>query len=136
MVSLSYIWTVVWSKTFFDEKLTAAKFYALALILFGVALLGNYNIFPGDVLNARSEDILNALDAAYEDGFDVANMSLGGNAHGIQDLLTVAVDNLDQANMVVAVAAGNSGPGLFTVESPGYHLAADIAFLPDPRVDR
>jgi len=83
------------------------------------ALLGNYNVFPGQVLNARSEDILNALDAAYADGFDVANMSLGGNAHGIQDLLTVAVDNLDQANMVVAVAAGNSGPGLFTVESPG-----------------
>jgi minor extracellular serine protease Vpr len=83
------------------------------------ALLGNYNVFPGDVLNARSEDILNALDAAYEDGFDVANMSLGGNARGIQDLLTDAVDDLDQANMVVAVAAGNSGPGHFTVESPG-----------------
>lgn len=83
------------------------------------ALLGNYNVFPGDVVNARSEDILNALEAAYGDGFDVANMSLGGGAHGIQDLLTVAVDNLDQADMVVAVAAGNSGPGLFTVESPG-----------------
>ena len=40
MVSLSYIWTVVWSKTFFGERLTSAKFYALALILFGVALLG------------------------------------------------------------------------------------------------
>jgi minor extracellular serine protease Vpr len=83
------------------------------------ALLGNYNVFPGDVLNARSEDILNALDEAYADGFDVANMSLGGGSHGFQDLLTVAVDNLDVANMVVAVAAGNSGPGLFTVESPG-----------------
>ena len=83
------------------------------------ALLGNYNIFPSDLANARSEDILNALDAAYADGFDVANMSLGGGARGIQDLLTVAVDNLDRANMVVAVAAGNSGPGHFTVESPG-----------------
>jgi len=83
------------------------------------ALLGNYNVFPGDVTNARSEDILNALEAAYQDGFDVANMSLGGGSHGIQDLLTIAVDNLDQANMVVAVAAGNSGPGNFTVESPG-----------------
>jgi drug/metabolite transporter (DMT)-like permease len=40
MVSLSYIWTVLWSKTFFGEKLTSAKFYALGLILFGVALLG------------------------------------------------------------------------------------------------
>ena len=96
-----------------------------ALIPFGIsgvaprALLGNYNVFPGNVDNARSEDILNALDAAYEDGFDIANMSLGGGASGIQDLLTIAVDNLDQANMVVAVAAGNSGPGFGTVESPG-----------------
>jgi subtilisin family serine protease len=83
------------------------------------ALLGNYNVFPGTVENARSEDILNALDAAYADGFDVANMSLGGGARGILDLLTIAVDNLDKGNMVVAVAAGNSGPGHFTVESPG-----------------
>jgi subtilisin family serine protease len=83
------------------------------------ALLGNYNVFPDVVDNARSEDILNALDTAYADGFDVANMSLGGNAHGIQDLVTMAVDNLDRANMVVAVAAGNSGPGHYTVESPG-----------------
>ncbi len=83
------------------------------------ALLGNYNVFPGQVTNARSEDILNALEAAYADDFDVANMSLGGGASGIQDLLTIAVDNLDEADMVVAVAAGNSGPGHFTVESPG-----------------
>jgi minor extracellular serine protease Vpr len=83
------------------------------------ALLGNYNVFPGAVANARSEDILNALEAAYADGFDVANMSLGGGAKGAQDLLTVAVDDLDQANMVVAVAAGNAGPGNFTVSSPG-----------------
>ncbi len=83
------------------------------------ALLGNYNVFPGDVDNARSEDILNALEAAYTDGFDVANMSLGGAASGVHDLLTIAVDDLDKANMVVAVAAGNSGPGHYTVESPG-----------------
>jgi minor extracellular serine protease Vpr len=83
------------------------------------ALLGNYNVFPGAVGNARSEDILNALDAAYRDGFDIANMSLGGGASGVQDLLTIAVDNLDAAGMVVAVAAGNSGPGARTIESPG-----------------
>ena len=97
------------------------------------ALLGSYNIFPGQLANARSEDILNALEAAYQDGFDVANMSLGGGSHGFQDLLTVAVDNLDQANMVVAVAAGNSGPGLNTVESPGMAaraLTAGAASVP------
>jgi minor extracellular serine protease Vpr len=83
------------------------------------ALLGNYNVFPDQVGNARSEDIVDALEAAYEDGFDVANMSLGGGSHGFNDLLAHATDNLDEANMVVAVAAGNSGPGHFTVESPG-----------------
>jgi minor extracellular serine protease Vpr len=91
------------------------------------AQLGNYNVFPSvnpgpnevDVLDARSEDILNALEAAYRDDMDVANLSLGGNANGKQDLLTHAIDNLDSAGMVIAVAAGNSGPGHFTVESPG-----------------
>jgi len=83
------------------------------------AQLGNYNVFPGQEGNARSEDILDALEAAYADGMDVANMSLGGKSSGNQDLLAMGVDDLDRANMVVAVAAGNSGPGLFTIESPG-----------------
>jgi subtilisin family serine protease len=83
------------------------------------ALLGNYNVFPGEVDNARSEDILNAIEAAVEDGMDVLNLSLGGNASGNQDLLTMAIDNVDRAGVVVAVAAGNSGPGYGTVESPG-----------------
>ena len=83
------------------------------------ARLGNFNVFPADVANARSEDIVDALEKAYEEGFDVANMSLGGPQGGIQDLLSIAVDNLDAANMVIAVAAGNSGPGFSTIESPG-----------------
>lgn len=83
------------------------------------AQLGNYNVFPADVEDARSEDILNALEAAAADGMDVINMSLGGGANGIQDLLTVAVDNLDRMGVVVAVSNGNEGPGHYTVGSPG-----------------
>jgi minor extracellular serine protease Vpr len=88
------------------------------------AQLGNYNVFPDDVTNARSEDILNALDAAYADGMDIVNMSLGGTHGksgnvGFQDLLMNAVNDLDQAGMISAIAAGNSGPGFNTVESPG-----------------
>lgn len=83
------------------------------------AQLGNYNVFPGPETNARSEDILNALQAAYEDGMDLANMSLGGGAHGVQDLLTHAVDNFDRGGMLVAISAGNEGPGYFTLGSPG-----------------
>jgi len=83
------------------------------------AWLGNYNVFPGDVLNARSEDILNAVDEAIEDGMDVLNLSLGGSYHGNNDLLAIGLDNAVDAGLVVAVAAGNSGPGQGTLESPG-----------------
>jgi minor extracellular serine protease Vpr len=83
------------------------------------AWLGNYNVFPGDVDNARSEDILNAVDAAIADGMDVLNLSLGGTYHGNNDLLAIGLDNAVDGGVVVAVAAGNSGPGQGTLESPG-----------------
>jgi len=84
------------------------------------AMLGNFNVFPGTLEESRSEDILNALQRAYELGFDVANMSLGGGSNGVLDLLAKAVNRFDRGGMVIAVAAGNSGPGDRTVESPGY----------------
>jgi minor extracellular serine protease Vpr len=83
------------------------------------AWLGNYNVFPGNVDNARSEDILNAVDAAIADGMDVLNLSLGGSYHGNNDLLAMGLDNAVDAGLVVAVAAGNSGPGQGTLDSPG-----------------
>src|SRR5438132_6817126 len=85
------------------------------------AFLGNYNVFPGEVRNARSEAILNAVDAAIADGMDVLNLSLGGlrpNSSG-RDVLSIGLDNAVDAGLVVAVAAGNSGPGAGTLESPG-----------------
>jgi minor extracellular serine protease Vpr len=83
------------------------------------AFLGNYNVFPGEVASARSEDILNAVDTAIADGMDVLNLSLGGGYHGNNDLLATGLDNAVDAGVVVAVAAGNSGPGPGTLESPG-----------------
>jgi minor extracellular serine protease Vpr len=83
------------------------------------AWLGNYNVFPGNVTNARSEDILNAVEAAVKDGMDVLNLSLGGSYHGNNDLLAMGLDDAVAAGVVVAVAAGNSGPGAQTIESPG-----------------
>ncbi len=90
------------------------------------AWLGNYNVFPGDVTNARSRDILRAVEAAVEDGMDVLNLSLGGTPQGPEqnDLLAVGLDNAVSAGVVVAVAAGNSGPGPLTVESPGISTKA------------
>src|SRR5207302_2151205 len=85
--------------------------------------LGSYNVSPGNVANARSEDILNAVDAAIADGMDVLNLSLGGSprlgtASGT-DVLSIGLGDAVDAGLVVAVAAGNSGPGAKTVESPG-----------------
>src|SRR5262249_45059122 len=85
------------------------------------AWLGNYNVFPCDVVNARSQDILRAVEAAVEDGMDILNLSLGGPAQSTEenDMLALGLDNAVDAGVVVAVAAGNSGPGASTVESPG-----------------
>ncbi|MGC1323086.1 MAG: S8 family serine peptidase [Candidatus Udaeobacter sp.] len=83
------------------------------------AWLGNYNVVPGNRTTARWEDILNAVDAAIADGMDVLNLSLGGTYHGNDDLLANGLDNAVDAGLVVAVAAGNSGPGPGTIESPG-----------------
>ncbi len=81
--------------------------------------LGNYNVFPAQIESARSADIFQAMQAAAQDGMDVLNMSLGGGAKGTNDLESQAVNNLDRAGIVVAVANGNDGPGYFTAGSPG-----------------
>jgi multidrug transporter EmrE-like cation transporter len=40
LVAFGYVWTMFWSRLFFGEPLTKAKFAALGLILVGIALLG------------------------------------------------------------------------------------------------
>jgi drug/metabolite transporter (DMT)-like permease len=40
MVSLGYIWTLVWSRLFFHEPFTKSKFLGLGLILVGVTFIG------------------------------------------------------------------------------------------------
>ncbi len=39
LVSLGYIWTLLWARVFFHEPLTKAKFGGLALILAGIVCL-------------------------------------------------------------------------------------------------
>lgn len=41
LVAFGYVWTMFWSKLFFGEPLTRAKFFALGLILVGIAVLGS-----------------------------------------------------------------------------------------------
>lgn len=39
MVSLGYIWAIVWARIFFKEPFTTAKIGGLVMIVFGVALI-------------------------------------------------------------------------------------------------
>ena len=39
MVSLGYIWAIVWARIFFKEPFTMAKVFGLIMIIFGVALI-------------------------------------------------------------------------------------------------
>ena len=40
LVSLNYVWTLLWSRLFFKEPFTANKFLGLGLILLGVFFIG------------------------------------------------------------------------------------------------
>ena len=40
MVSLSYIWGVIWARIFFNEPFNRSKFYGLVLIVAGVVCIG------------------------------------------------------------------------------------------------
>src|SRR6266576_237697 len=82
------------------------------------AFLGSYIVFPGNVTDASSADIAMAVDAAVADGMDVLNLSLGGTPTS-HDPLVTAVDDAVDAGVIVAIAAGNAGPGPATIESPG-----------------
>ncbi len=90
--------------------------------------LHDFNVFPGvgaafknpkSPGGAFSHDIAQAIEDAVLTRVDVINMSLGGKVDGPNDFLAEMADAAVDAGVVVAVAAGNSGPGDATAESPG-----------------
>ena len=76
--------------------------------------------------NGRESSVIEAIDRALDpnsdgdtsDHADVISMSLGG-AGELGDPLCVAVRNAYDSGVVVVVAAGNEGPAMGTVSSPG-----------------
>ena len=44
MVSLGYIWAILWARLFFKEPFTKAKISGLLMIVFGVALINMGNL--------------------------------------------------------------------------------------------
>ncbi len=72
--------------------------------------------------NVSSDLIIKAINKAIEDDVDIINISLGVNKTNskIDDVVSKATRN----GIVVVVAAGNDGPGLETIGSPGQSIDA------------
>lgn len=69
--------------------------------------------------SGTTENVVLGIERAVQDGANVLNLSLG-NILNVPDWPTsIALDNAARAGVIPVVAAGNSGPGLWTVGSPG-----------------
>lgn len=84
------------------------------------AYLGNYRVLDGSG-NGFDDRIIAALEEAVVDGFDVVNMSFGGDADSTLTPLDSAVEAaVNMAGTIVVISAGNSGEdGDMTISSPG-----------------
>ncbi len=100
------------------------------------AYLGSYKVFGSPGVNdyTSGQTVIAALTDAYSDGMDIAILSLGAPAlagpddSGITcglannaacDPWSAAVKNAVSTGMLVVVAAGNEGPSLASMDSPG-----------------
>lgn len=72
---------------------------------------------PGGV--GDTEQVLAAIDAAIEDQVDVLNLSLGNNVNGPDLPISLALNKAVESGIVAVTSNGNSGPGVWTVGSPG-----------------
>lgn len=89
-----------------------------------MAYLGNYRVLAASG-SGRTDLIARAIDEAVADGFDVLNMSFGGDAGTDLDIVSRACENAVTAGGRVAViAAGNAGDGEMTIASPGISPSA------------
>ena len=86
------------------------------------AYLGSYKVL--DANGGTSDAIAKAVDDAVADGMDVLNISLGSYVASYSDIDPNAIDiaaieAATQAGVLVAVAAGNSGPGAGSISNYG-----------------
>lgn len=92
--------------------------------LFAYKVLDNYGYgYTSDIISALEMSANPDSDPITEDAHDVVNLSLGGPGSP-NDPLSQAVTNAVQAGVLVAAAAGNSGPDYWSIGSPGGAQAA------------
>lgn len=75
---------------------------------------------PGELrATCTTADLARAIDDAVADGVDLINYSVGSLEPEITDPDDIALLNAFDAGVLTIVAAGNEGPGLSTIGSPG-----------------
>jgi minor extracellular serine protease Vpr len=66
-----------------------------------------------------TEQVIEAIEKAIEDGVDVLNLSLGNTVNGPDWPTSIALDKAVEEGIVAVTSNGNSGPNMWTVGSPG-----------------
>nr|WP_100374183.1 S8 family serine peptidase [Bacillus sp. FJAT-45037] len=66
-----------------------------------------------------TEQVIEAIEKAVEDGVDVLNLSLGNTVNGPDWPTSIALDRVVEEGVVAVTSNGNSGPNMWTVGSPG-----------------
>ena len=66
-----------------------------------------------------TEQVIEAIEKAVEDGVDVLNLSLGNTVNGPDWPTSLALDKAVEQGVVAVTSSGNSGPAMWTVGSPG-----------------
>jgi len=75
---------------------------------------------PGDIrASCNTSDLANAIDAALADGVDIINYSVGSSLTSVTAPDDIALMAATKAGVFTVVAAGNEGPNLGTIGSPG-----------------
>ncbi|NGP44730.1 S8 family serine peptidase [Bacillaceae bacterium SIJ1] len=66
-----------------------------------------------------TDQVIAAIEKAVEDGMDVINLSLGNTVNGPDWPTSEALDEAVRKGVVAVTSSGNTGPGLWSVGSPG-----------------
>ncbi|MBP0723654.1 S8 family serine peptidase, partial [Bacillus sp. RG28] len=79
--------------------------------LYAYRVLGPYG--------GSDESVIAGIEQSYMDGCKVINLSLGMNLNDSLSSNSVAINNITDLGVTAVIAAGNAGPGVGTVGTPG-----------------
>ena len=82
-----------------------------------------------------TEQVLAAIDQAIKDKVDIVNLSLGNEINGPDLPISLALNRAVDRGIVAVAASGNSGPGVWSVGSPGTASKAISVGASTPTLD-